>query len=136
LTSLLLPLDINFKITLDKKELSMKKSLIAVSIIAAGLLVLVIACQQPEKKGDSSGWRIAPAPSTAAGYGAPPLSPAVQEETPPVAPTGGYGYGASPPSISESVEQQPSTGGYGSQPPSSTIKIEPPPAAGGYGKGQ
>lgn len=114
----------------------MKKTLITVSIIATGLLVLVIACQQPEKKGDSSGWHIAPAPSTTAGYGAPPLSPAVQEETPPAATTGGYGYGASPPTISESVEQQPSTGGYGSQPSSSTIKIEPPPAAGGYGKGQ
>jgi hypothetical protein len=136
LTSLLFPLDINFKITLDKKELSMKKSLIAVSIIAAGLLVLVIACQQPEKKGASAGWHIAPAPSPAAGYGTPPLSPAVQEGTPPAATTGGYGYGAAPSTISESVEQQPSTSGYGSQPPSSTIKIEPPPTAGGYGKGQ
>jgi len=114
----------------------MKKSLMTVSIIAAGLLLFAIACQQPEKKGSSSGWNMAPAPSTTAGYGAPPLPPAVQEETPPAATTGGYGYGASPPVTSESVEQQQSTGGYGSQPPSSTIKIEPPPAAGGYGKGQ
>ena len=114
----------------------MKKSFVTILIIAAGLLVLTIACQQSEKKGGSSGWDMAPAPSTTAGYGAPPLPPAVQKETQPPATTGGYGYGASPPITSESVEQQPSTGGYGSPPPSSTIKIEPPPAAGGYGKGQ
>ena len=110
----------------------MNKPIITVSVITAGLLALAVACQQPDTQKNTSKWHLAPAPSTAAGYGETPPSPAAQKQTQPAA---SGGYGATPPVTSEPTDQQPSTGENEVQPPTSTLKIKPPPDAAGYGKG-
>jgi len=108
----------------------MNKPIITVSLITAGLLTLAIACQQPETRKSTSKWHIAPAPSTAAGYGESPLSPAAQKQPKPAA---SGGYGTTSPIISEPTEQQPSKDVQEVQPSTPTWKIEPPPDAAGYG---
>ena len=110
----------------------MNKPIITVSVITVGLLTLAVACQQPDTQKSTSKWHLAPAPSTAAGYGETSQSPAAQEQTQPAA---SGGYGTTPPVVSEPTDQQPSTSENEAQPPTSTWKIKPPPDAAGYGKG-
>ena len=121
---------IKFQIHSEGYGQPMNKPIITVSLITAGLLTLAIACQQPETRKSTSKWHIAPAPSTAAGYGESPLSPAAQKQTQPAA---SGGYGTTPPVTSKPAEQQISTDTQEAQPDTPTWKIKPPPDAAGYG---
>ena len=111
----------------------MKKSILAGCTILTGIFFFVIACQQSEKGKTNPKWQLAPAPSSAPGYGAPPVPPAVQEETIPSLTTIPNGATASPPVANDLTEHQPATAGYGNQGPAPVLKLVPPPPAGGYG---
>jgi hypothetical protein len=111
----------------------MKSPNMAVCAITAGLLVLAAACQQSETGKSYSKWHLAPAPSSAPGYGVPLLPPDAEGKTSPAATTNGDDAGPSPTVTSESSGQQPSSGDNGSQTSTPILKIEPPPSAGGYG---
>jgi hypothetical protein len=104
----------------------MKNSMIAWCTLLAAILFFVIACQQSEKGKTHSKWQLAPAPSSAPGYGAPPVPPAVEEETTPSST-------ATLPVADGIPEHQPAAGGDGNQAPAPNIKVVPPPPAGGYG---
>jgi hypothetical protein len=111
----------------------MKKSILTLAVISIGLFVLAAACQQSEKGKSFSKWHLEPAPSPAAGYGAPPLQQEPPGKTPPASP--GYDKDAGRQGNAAASEKlPPSAGGYGPTPAAPTWRIEPPPSAAGYGK--
>ena len=106
----------------------MKVSFTALTVVAAGLLLLAASCQQTNKGESRSKWHLKSPPGTAAGYGTSPLDTSERKETPTVFPTDDSGHGEVTPTSSD-----PAPGDSGPASSTPALKIKPPPSAAGYG---